>query len=160
VHRLCVHARNSAEMTNWHSLKSCIVPWMPRREVEVKLYSFFNLGARWVGWSTQHPGRLFPGKWIVFNVQKTVWTAGPVWTGGEKPPSIGFDPLTVQPVVSRYTGYAIPALLWLGELSLITHLLKSYWIGGQVQDRVIINLAMAVGLYLDTVNYCNVPVLL
>jgi hypothetical protein len=27
--------------------------------VEVQLYSFFNLGARWGGWSTPPPGRRF-----------------------------------------------------------------------------------------------------
>jgi hypothetical protein len=32
------------------------------RGVDVKLYSFFNLGARWRGWSTPHPGRFTPGK--------------------------------------------------------------------------------------------------
>ena len=31
-----------------------------RRGVEVYLYSFFNLGARWCGWSTSRPGRLTP----------------------------------------------------------------------------------------------------
>jgi hypothetical protein len=30
--------------------------------VEVQLYSFFNLGARCVGWSTPRPGRIPPGK--------------------------------------------------------------------------------------------------
>jgi len=36
---------------------------MPRRQrvvVEVLLYSFFNPGARWGGWLTQHPGRFTP----------------------------------------------------------------------------------------------------
>ena len=30
--------------------------------VEVQLYSFFNLDARWDGWSTPRPGRFTPGK--------------------------------------------------------------------------------------------------
>ena len=35
---------------------------MPRGGVELQLYSFFNLGARWGGWSTPRPGRFTPGK--------------------------------------------------------------------------------------------------
>jgi len=35
---------------------------------EVYLYSFFNLGARWGGWSTPRPGRSTPGKDPVPNV--------------------------------------------------------------------------------------------
>jgi hypothetical protein len=31
-----------------------------QRGVEVQLYSFFNLGGRWGGWSTPHPGRFTP----------------------------------------------------------------------------------------------------
>jgi hypothetical protein len=34
---------------------------------------------------------------------------GPVWTGAENSLPPGFDPRTVQLVVSRYTDYAIPA---------------------------------------------------
>jgi hypothetical protein len=33
-----------------------------KREVEVQLYSFFNLGAGWGGWSTPRLGRFTPGK--------------------------------------------------------------------------------------------------
>jgi len=33
-----------------------------QRGVEIYLYSFFNLGARWSGWSTPRPGRFTPGK--------------------------------------------------------------------------------------------------
>jgi len=32
-----------------------------QRGVEVQLYSFFNLGARWGGWSTPHPSHITPG---------------------------------------------------------------------------------------------------
>jgi hypothetical protein len=36
-------------------------PRRPREGIEVQLYSFFNLGTRWGGWSTPHPGRpLYP----------------------------------------------------------------------------------------------------
>jgi len=34
----------------------------PRGGVEVQLYSFFNIGARWGGWSTPRPGRFAPRK--------------------------------------------------------------------------------------------------
>jgi hypothetical protein len=33
----------------------------PEEGVEVYLYSFLNLGARWGGWSTSRPGRFTPG---------------------------------------------------------------------------------------------------
>jgi hypothetical protein len=33
-----------------------------QRGVEVELYSFLNLGARWGGWSTPRPGRFNRGK--------------------------------------------------------------------------------------------------
>ena len=33
-----------------------------QRVVEVQLYSFFNLGARWGGWLAPRPGRFTPGK--------------------------------------------------------------------------------------------------
>jgi len=33
-----------------------------QRGVEIELYSFFNIGARWGGLSTSHPSRFIPGK--------------------------------------------------------------------------------------------------
>jgi len=33
-----------------------------QRGLEVQLYSFFNFGARWGGWSTPRPGRFTTGK--------------------------------------------------------------------------------------------------
>jgi len=49
-----------------------ISPWnrprSPREGEELYLYSFFNLGARWGGWSTPRPGRFTPGKEPVPNV--------------------------------------------------------------------------------------------
>ena len=47
------------------------------------LYSFFNLRARWGGWSTLRPGQFTPGKDPVPIVQEAVWAPGPVWTGAE-----------------------------------------------------------------------------
>ena len=43
-------------------------PRTPRGGVQVQLYSFFNLGARWGGWSTPRPGRFTPWKDPVPNV--------------------------------------------------------------------------------------------
>jgi hypothetical protein len=34
----------------------------PQRGIEVQLYSFVDLGARWGVWSTPRPGRFTPGK--------------------------------------------------------------------------------------------------
>ena len=47
------------------------------------LYSFFNLGARWGGWSTPRPGRFTPGKEPVPIVQEARWAPRPVWTDAE-----------------------------------------------------------------------------
>jgi hypothetical protein len=44
-----------------------------------------------------------PGKDPVTIVQEAGWAPGPVWTGAENLATPGFDPRTVQPVVSRYT---------------------------------------------------------
>ena len=56
--------------TRWNQRQRCEsyrsspykMPRMPRGGVEVHLYSFVNLGARWDGWSTPRPGRFIPGK--------------------------------------------------------------------------------------------------
>jgi hypothetical protein len=45
--------------------------------------SFFNLGARWGGWSTPRPSRLPPGKDPVPIVPEAWWAPRPVWTGAE-----------------------------------------------------------------------------
>jgi len=53
------------------------------------------------------PQPLFtPGKDSVPTVQEAGWAPGPVWTGAEYLAPSGFDLQTVQPVASRYTGYA------------------------------------------------------
>jgi hypothetical protein len=52
------------------------------------------------------PQPLFtPGKDPVPIVQEAGWAPGPVWTAENLAPP-GFDPRTVQPVVSRYTDWA------------------------------------------------------
>ena len=57
------------------------------------------------GWSTPRPDRFTPGKDPVPTVKEAGWAPGPVWTLRKNlaPPPPGFDPRTVQPVVSRYT---------------------------------------------------------
>jgi hypothetical protein len=42
-------------------------------------------------------------------VQEAGWAPGSVWTGVENLAPTGFDHRTVQPVVSRYTDWAIAA---------------------------------------------------
>jgi hypothetical protein len=62
----------------------------PEGGVEVLLYSFFNLGARWGGWFTPRPGRFTLGERNpVPIVQHNGWASGPVWTGAENFPSCG-----------------------------------------------------------------------
>jgi hypothetical protein len=67
--------------------------------------SFFKLGAGWGGWSTPRSGRFNPGKETRYQLHRR--RCGPQGRSGRVqkislPP--GFDPRTVQPVVSRYTG--------------------------------------------------------
>ena len=77
---------------------------MPIEGVEVELYSFFNLGTRWGGWSTPRPGRFTPEKGpvpIVWRLSRRQGRAGRMW---KISPPLGFDTRTVMPVASRYTG--------------------------------------------------------
>jgi hypothetical protein len=63
-----------------------------------------DLGTRRGEWSAARPGLIFtPGKDLLPIVQEAGWAPGPVWTGAENLASLGFDPRTFQPVVSRYT---------------------------------------------------------
>ena len=41
--------------------------------------------------------------------QEVGWTPGPVWVGWENSSPLGFDPWTIQPIVSHYTTYTILA---------------------------------------------------
>jgi hypothetical protein len=52
-----------------------------RWEVDIQLYSFFNLGARWEGWSTPRPGCFSPGKDQVPIVYEVGLASGRVWRG-------------------------------------------------------------------------------
>ena len=53
------------------------------RGVEVYIYSFINLGARWGGWSTPRPGRFTPGKSPISIVQEAGWASQKVCMGAE-----------------------------------------------------------------------------
>jgi len=61
----------------------------------------------WGGWSKPCPGHFTPRK---DPVPLAAWAPGPVWTGAEYLGQPEFDPLTIQPVASLYTNYAIQAL--------------------------------------------------
>jgi hypothetical protein len=47
------------------------------------LYSFFNLGLIWGGWSRHAPAALSPEKDPLPIVQAAGWAPGPVWTAAE-----------------------------------------------------------------------------
>ena len=71
---------------------------------------FLDHGTR-RGWGVT-PWPLFTsGKDPVPIVQEAGWAPEPVWTGTEISPPPDFDPLTVQAVASRYTVWAILAIL-------------------------------------------------
>jgi hypothetical protein len=79
--------------------------------VEVQLYSFFNPGARRNGWSTPRPGRFTPRNMNRYPPNRRL--GGPQglsgWVRKISPPP-GFSSRTIQPVASRYTDWAIPAV--------------------------------------------------
>jgi hypothetical protein len=80
-----------------------------QRSVEVEPYSFFNLGARWGGWSSPF-GRFAHGLEIRYPFFRGM--SGPQGRSGRVriislPP--GFDPRIVQSLENRHTYYATPA---------------------------------------------------
>jgi hypothetical protein len=82
---------------------------MPREGVEVQLYSCFNLGARWGGWSHHAPTALPPGKnrYLLYR-----GLGGPQGRYGRVRKTSGppeFYSRNVEPLASRCTDYAIPA---------------------------------------------------
>jgi hypothetical protein len=68
--------------------------------VEVQLYTFFILGARWGGWLPAHPERFTPGKEIQYPLYRR--PQGRSWGGRNISLPSGFDSQTVQLEVSRY----------------------------------------------------------
>jgi hypothetical protein len=57
------------------------------------------------------PAAFTPGKDTVPIAQEAGWAPEPVCISAENLAPPGFDPRTFQPVASRYTDYAIPALI-------------------------------------------------
>jgi hypothetical protein len=86
---------------------------MPRRTrvgVEVQLYCFFNLGARWGGRLTPRHGRFISGKETRYPLYRRL--GGPQgWSGRVRkiltPPE--FDPRTIHTPAGRCTDWAIQA---------------------------------------------------
>jgi hypothetical protein len=77
----------------------------PRGWVGVHLYSSMTMALEGGECSAALPGSSFtPRKDPVPSVQEAGWAPGPVWRRVENLVPPGFDPRTVQPVVSRYTG--------------------------------------------------------
>jgi hypothetical protein len=54
---------------------------------DVKIYSFFNLGARWCGWSSPRSGRFNPERDRVPILWEAVWVTG-VWKISPPPTGI------------------------------------------------------------------------
>jgi hypothetical protein len=69
--------------------KGKVYPGTGHEGVEVYHYSFFNLGSRWGGRSTPHPGRFNPGKDKAPIVYEAGWARVQVWTGAENLALIG-----------------------------------------------------------------------
>jgi hypothetical protein len=67
---------------------------------------FFNLSARWGGWSTPRSGRFIPRYPLYRRLGGPQGRFG--WVREVSPPP-GFDPRNCQPVASRYTDWAILA---------------------------------------------------
>jgi hypothetical protein len=75
-----------------------------------------------MGWLAPHPGRFTPRKETWYPLYRRLgrpqcWS-GLLW---KISPSTGFDPRTIQPIVSRYTDYTIRAHYILLGLLLLIH---------------------------------------
>jgi hypothetical protein len=85
--------------------------------VDVSIHIFLTSALLGGEWSASRPGRFIPGKELpVPIVQEVGWTPGPVWTTWRSNNSWPYrdsnlNLSVVQPVASRYTDCAIPAIL-------------------------------------------------
>ena len=85
-------------------------PLGPPRPVMGDLY-FTLLDGVW--WSAPRPGPFTPRKDVVPIVHEAGWASEPVWTGAENfTPHQDSIPVPSSPVASRYTDYAIMALIF------------------------------------------------
>jgi len=73
----------------------------------VWVYSFFNLDAR--EGVNACPGCFMPGNDFIPIVQEGGWSPGLIWTAAENLAIPGFDPQTVQHIVSCCTNGTVPA---------------------------------------------------
>jgi len=110
-------------------------PRRPRGEVEVELYSFFNLGARWwVVNATPRPRypRERPGTHCIGS-----WVGSSVGLDGRKiSPPPGFDPRNVKPVARRYTDWTNPPPLNFPRILGLKMLKWGFGIGKRIQKLV------------------------
>jgi hypothetical protein len=85
-------------------------PWGPKRGSRGIALPFCEpRHEKGMGWLAPHPGRFTPRKETRYPLYRRL--GGPQgWSGRLRKilPPLGFDPRTIQPVVSRYTDYAIP----------------------------------------------------
>ena len=78
--------------------------------VEVQFYSFFNLGARWGGWSTPCPRPIYPPRMTRYPLYRSLSGLWDRYGRVRKiSPRSEIRPPYVQPVASRYADWAIPA---------------------------------------------------
>ena len=102
------------------------LPWRNRRRVEVLLYSFFNLCARWWWVVNATPCLLYPEEWPSTHcIGDWGWSQG--WSGWvwKISPPLGFDPRTVQPIAhlsGRHVNHVISKFLRINSLSFLVAL--------------------------------------
>ena len=79
---------------------------MKTQKGKQELYSFFNLGDRWSGWLTPHPGRSTVRKESLYTFyRKLGGPQDPFWTVAE---NITFPRESILGPSSTYTHYVIP----------------------------------------------------
>ena len=85
--------RKVKRKSNLHPINS---PWMSRGEIELWLYSFFNIGARRGGWSTPRSQLLYPWKETRYQLYRVFKRRqGRSLRVRKISPPPGFDPRTV-----------------------------------------------------------------
>jgi hypothetical protein len=78
----------------------------------MQLYSFFNLGTRWGLVFDATPRSFYPRERPGTQLYRRLgWLQGRSGRVQKISPPPGFDPRVVQPIMTCYTEYAIPALL-------------------------------------------------
>ena len=76
-----------------------------QKRVKVQLYTFFNLGARWGGWTTPYLDRFTLSKETRHSLcRRLVGSQGRSGRQRKISPPPGFDPQTVHSVACRYPG--------------------------------------------------------